>query len=175
MKIGVMGIEPLRVYGLKYLLTRIDCSVEIAVEDASAANRVLDHYEAFIMSPEVFISRPDYFMPRRDRILIMSNMHSTTVDTGGQIIFSDEPVDVIEHTLSKFLLARADADMHGALSSRETEVLRELARGKSHKEIADTLCISTNTVITHRKNITQKLGIRSVSGLSLYAMLNGII
>ena len=43
------------------------------------------------------------------------------------------------------------------------------------KEIADSLNISVNTVLTHRKNISSKLGIRSVSGLSLYAMMNGII
>ena len=44
-----------------------------------------------------------------------------------------------------------------------------------NKEIADNLGISINTVLTHRKNLTAKLGIRSVSGLSFYAMMNGII
>jgi DNA-binding CsgD family transcriptional regulator len=61
------------------------------------------------------------------------------------------------------------------LSSRERDVLREIASGKTNKEIADSLFISVNTVITHRKNLTAKLGIRSVSGLSLYALMNGII
>ncbi|MDE6753269.1 MAG: helix-turn-helix transcriptional regulator, partial [Muribaculaceae bacterium] len=50
-----------------------------------------------------------------------------------------------------------------------------IAQGKINKEIADILCISVNTVITHRKNISSKLGIKSASGLSLYAMMNGII
>lgn len=61
------------------------------------------------------------------------------------------------------------------LSGRETEVLKEIASGKTFKEIADTLSISVNTVVTHRKNISAKLGIRSTSGLSVYAIMNGLI
>ena len=61
------------------------------------------------------------------------------------------------------------------LSQRETDVLRLIASGMMNKEIAENLGISINTVLTHRKNLTAKLGIRSVSGLSFYAMMNGII
>lgn len=63
---------------------------------------------------------------------------------------------------------------HG-LSPRETEVLRELVRGLSNKEISEKLFISTHTVMSHRKNITQKLNIKSVAGLTVYAILNKII
>ena len=61
------------------------------------------------------------------------------------------------------------------LSQREKEVLCLIAKGLINKEIADTLNISINTVLSHRKNITAKLGIKSVSGLSVYAMMNGYI
>ena len=61
------------------------------------------------------------------------------------------------------------------LSQREVDVLRLIASGLINKEIAENLGISINTVLTHRKNITAKLGIRSVSGLTFYAMMNGII
>lgn len=61
------------------------------------------------------------------------------------------------------------------LSDREIEVLKQLAVGLSNKEIADKLNISTNTVITHRKNISQKTGIKSVSGLTIYAVVNNYI
>ena len=61
------------------------------------------------------------------------------------------------------------------LSARENEVLRLVAQGFTNKEIADNLSISINTVLSHRKNITAKLGIKSVSGLCVYAMMNGIL
>jgi DNA-binding NarL/FixJ family response regulator len=61
------------------------------------------------------------------------------------------------------------------LSERETDVLKNLVTGMSNKEIADKLNISINTVITHRKNITQKTGIKSVSGLTIFAVVRNII
>ena len=61
------------------------------------------------------------------------------------------------------------------LTDRETNVLKLLAEGKSNKEIADNLNISINTVITHRKNISQKTGIKSVSGLTIYAVVQNLI
>lgn len=50
-----------------------------------------------------------------------------------------------------------------------------ITKGLINKEIADKLNISLTTVITHRKNITEKLGIKSVSGLTIYAVMNGYI
>ena len=61
------------------------------------------------------------------------------------------------------------------LSAREIEVLVLITKGLINKEIADKLNISLTTVITHRKNITEKLGIKSVSGLTIYAVMNGYI
>jgi DNA-binding CsgD family transcriptional regulator len=61
------------------------------------------------------------------------------------------------------------------LSERETEVLRLLSTGLSNKEIANNLNISIHTVISHRKNLTQKTGIKSQSGLTIYALSNNII
>lgn len=61
------------------------------------------------------------------------------------------------------------------LSTREEDIVREIAMGLSNKEIADKLFISQHTVITHRKNITRKLGIKSVSGITIYAILNKLI
>ncbi|MGE0089060.1 MAG: response regulator transcription factor [Bacteroidales bacterium] len=62
-----------------------------------------------------------------------------------------------------------------SISAREENIVREIALGLSNKEIADKLFISQHTVITHRKNITRKLGIKSVSGLTIYAILNKLI
>ena len=61
------------------------------------------------------------------------------------------------------------------LSKREMDVLVAVAKGMMNKEIADLMNISIHTVISHRKNITRKTGIKSVSGLTVYALLNNLI
>jgi DNA-binding NarL/FixJ family response regulator len=61
------------------------------------------------------------------------------------------------------------------LTEREIEVLKLLVAGLSNKEIADELFISVHTVVSHRKNLTQKTGIKSQAGLTIYAISNKII
>jgi DNA-binding NarL/FixJ family response regulator len=83
-------------------------------------------------------------------------------------------VHQIKQTLNSEVLRESDSDVE-VLSDRETDVLKLLATGLSNKEIADVLNISINTVITHRKNISQKTGIKSVSGLTIYAVVKKLI
>lgn len=61
------------------------------------------------------------------------------------------------------------------LSEREQDVLVQVVHGLSNKEIADVLCISTHTVISHRKNIARKLNIHSTAGLTIYAIVNKLV
>ncbi|SHF30320.1 DNA-binding response regulator, NarL/FixJ family, contains REC and HTH domains [Mariniphaga anaerophila] len=61
------------------------------------------------------------------------------------------------------------------LTTREKDVLKLVALGHSNKVIAEKLFISIHTVISHRKNITEKTGIKSISGLTVYAILNNLI
>lgn len=61
------------------------------------------------------------------------------------------------------------------ISEREREVLVLIAGGMINKEIADRLNISVHTVIAHRKNISRKTGIKSVAGLTVYAMMNNML
>lgn len=61
------------------------------------------------------------------------------------------------------------------LTNRETEILKLIVQGYLNKEIADELNISHNTVLTHRKNIISKTGIKTVSGLTFYCIRNGLI
>lgn len=66
------------------------------------------------------------------------------------------------------------SDSH-ELSERERDVLVLVANGLANKEIADKLNISIHTVVSHRKNIAHKTGIKSVAGLTVYAMLNNLL
>ncbi|MBQ1852159.1 MAG: response regulator transcription factor [Paludibacteraceae bacterium] len=61
------------------------------------------------------------------------------------------------------------------LSEREKDVLIQVVKGLSNKEIADVLCISMHTVISHRKHITSKLNIHSTAGLTIYAIVNKLV
>lgn len=70
--------------------------------------------------------------------------------------------------------AAAESDAT-ALSPREKDIVRLVAQGKGNKEIADRLCISTHTVATHRRNISSKLDIHSGAGLTIYAIINGLV
>ena len=80
--------------------------------------------------------------------------------------------DGITVKLSNMISRNMDND---ALSEREKEVIVSLVQGMTNKEIADHLCISVNTVITHRKNIARKLQIHSPAGLTVYAIAKGLI
>lgn len=62
-----------------------------------------------------------------------------------------------------------------ALSAREREIIVCVVKGLTNKEIADELCISTHTVITHRRNIASKLQIHSAAGLTIYAIVNKLV
>ncbi|NDW09552.1 helix-turn-helix transcriptional regulator [Dysgonomonas sp. 520] len=82
----------------------------------------------------------------------------------------------IEETLTKALTKESQtASDQSELSDREKEILVSIVKGMSNKEIADHHNISIHTVITHRRNIARKLEIHSVSGLTIYAIINKFI
>ncbi len=96
----------------------------------------------------------------------------------GIVSINDTPneiISLIHKMLSLDQPVNIPNQQQETLSERETDVLKLLVTGNANKEIADKLSISTNTVITHRKNISQKTGIKSVSGLTIYAVVNNFI
>lgn len=87
---------------------------------------------------------------------------------------NDTPT-IIEKIRNAQISNHTDKTESSDLSLREKEVLIAVAKGLTNKEIADSLHISIHTVIAHRKNITSKIGIKSIPGLTLYAMTNGML
>ncbi len=83
--------------------------------------------------------------------------------------------DKISLHLQKFKRNNQPENETEELTPREKLILKHVALGYTNKEIGAKLYISTHTVISHRKNITRKLDIKTVSGLTIYAILNGII
>ena len=169
MNVVILFDDTARALGLRYILNEyFDIKAEIIpttqnLEGADSPNTL------YFISPEIHAQALDFFIPRRNR----------TVITGQQkplLVLTQCESNIVEQIRS--LLEDRDTQQPSSsaeLSQREIEVLRLVAMGKINKEIADRLNISINTVLSHRKNITAKLGIRSVSGLSVYAMMNGYV
>lgn len=135
-------------------------------------------FDGYIVQPEIYLMHASYFMPRRHQTLIISHHRDVTCSEEYPMIISAyADADTITAALQRILPTRDEAagTTETALSAREREVLAAVASGLTSKEVAEKLNISFNTVLTHRKNISSKLGIRSASGLSLYAVLNGIV
>jgi DNA-binding NarL/FixJ family response regulator len=89
-------------------------------------------------------------------------------------IYITDTEDVILAKLRNKQQKDNDVSSCEKLTDREKSVLKLLIKGLSNKEVAEKLTISPHTVITHRKNIVEKTGIRSLSGLAIYAILNNI-
>lgn len=81
----------------------------------------------------------------------------------------------LEELISNSLYNKEEKQSDNTLSKREINILRHIAIGHTNKEIAELLFLSPHTVMTHRKNITRKLDIKTVSGLTVYALINNII
>ena len=81
----------------------------------------------------------------------------------------------VTRNISDMVFKAGTGQSSDALSDREKDVIVSMVQGMANKEIADHLCISVNTVITHRRNIARKLQIHSPAGLTIYAIVNGLV
>lgn len=131
--------------------------------------------DLFLVDSHILIENMAFFLPRKAKTILITSRDSKS-DEFGCLCFDDNESNII-NTINLTLEQQQHHETitTNTLSQREIEVLRLIASGRHNKEIAQELNISINTVLTHRKNITAKLSIKSVSGLSFYAMMNGII
>ena len=155
--LGAFGITAHQASGIDELLQLPADAIDLVVTDA-----------------QFFLENLKVFLPRKARTLVVVD-RPVQSDGDVNLIDTQQDADMVTAALSRFLGEKEDNNQPNVLSGREIEVLRLVASGMINKQIADTLNISINTVLTHRKNITAKLGIKSVSGLTFYAMMNGII
>jgi regulator of cell morphogenesis and NO signaling len=106
-------------------------------------------------------------------ISVMSDLWHTEQDFADHCAIED---DILRPSIEqKRHHRRDDTEIQEELSERERDVLIQVVKGLSNKEIADVLCISTHTVISHRKNIARKLNIHSTAGLTIYAIVNKLV
>lgn len=170
MKSVIVDTDTLRAIGLRAMLERFGGLEPIITTDPTTLCP-LDDSTLFFVTPEAFASMPMFYVPRRQQVVLI--MDST--DSPLPVLPSHISENELEERLENILGTLKVPGRTVALTDRERQVLALAARGLINKEIADRLEISLNTVLTHRKNISAKLGIKSVAALSVYAMMNGLV
>ena len=172
-QIAIILSDTLRSIGLQSLLTDYFPPVEVCYfpnfEMLSSTGS--DTYDYYFTDSDTLVLNADFFLPRRNKtaLLIDSTEEHGALSSTNRITLRSSQETIIESS------GNTTTENNKDLSSREVDVLQLIVKGITNKEIADKLNISLNTVLTHRKNITAKLGIKTVSGLTFYAIMNGII
>ena len=93
----------------------------------------------------------------------------------GKTFFSPEITKMLMEDYVREIRTRKVQDSYDLLTSREREILQLIAEGKANKDIASALNLSLYTVESHRRNLHEKLNIRSFAELVLYAVRKGVI
>lgn len=131
----------------------------ISEEDHSGVEETLEDLKSLVMNH--LPAEAD----QREAYKVLSAINSLQDDIRKHILLEETALEG----------RRGDKPEDNTLTAREKEILVCVAKGMINKEIADQLNISIHTVITHRKNITQKTGIKTVAGLTVYALLNNLL
>lgn len=187
-KIAVIDSNTLAVLGLKQLLLNIIPFMTVDTFGSMAeleANQP-DVYMHYFVSLDILLSNRTFFTERRRKTIVLTLSLS---DTSQPAEFHSLCINQPEPQLIRQLLL-LEQHAHGQgqhlpptpqilqrkiLTDREIQVMALIVQGYINKEIADRLHIGLSTVITHRKNIMEKLGMKSVSALTIYAVMHGYV
>lgn len=180
-EIAIVDDDVLAAMGLRSLLEGIESSLSVRIF-GTFADYVDDTTEMFVhvfVRDRIYLEHVDYFAGLRRGVIVI-----TCNDSRVQNVLTLN-VNVSEGDLVRDLILLREGghpvrssnvgELPAEISPREIEVLSLVAQGYINKEIADRLCISLATVVSHRKNIQEKLKIKTVSGLTIYAILNGYV
>ena len=185
-RIAILDPNTLSVLGLKSLIQQVMpiVAVDTYGEFAELEANAPDGYVHFFVAMNTVIQHRDFFLERRRKTIVLTLTTSTQMSD-----FHSLCINVPEKQLVRALLMMMQGGHPGGrnlpdlpevlqrkiLTDRELEVLALVVQGLINKEIADRLNISLTTVITHRRNITEKLCIKSVSALTIYAVMHGYV
>lgn len=187
-KIAIIDPNTLSVLGLKHILQNVIPIMTVDSYGSFAefmANKPEDYFHYFT-SMNIVLENKAFFDEHKRKTIVLT----LSLDPMSQLAdFHCLCINAPEKKLVRaILMLQQHAHGHGEhmppmpeilkrkiLSDREIEVMSLIVQGFINKEIADKLNIGLATVITHRKNIMDKLGMKSVSALTIYAVMHGYV
>ena len=190
-QIAVVSANTLAAKGLSALIESALPVAEVRIfhNFLDLSEETSDKFYHYFVTPEVLLQNPSFFTARMKRtiVVVVGHMHTQIPKCFKTIDATQCEKDLVRSFLymvqqahgrlmPKQVRSGANGIMENdMLTPREKDVLREIVSGHINKEIADRLNIGLTTVVSHRRNIMEKLHARSVSALTIYAVMHGIV
>ncbi len=181
--IAVVAPNVLTGLGLKSVLGKIIPTAEVVLftDFEAFVEAAPERFVHYFVAASFFRAHEAFFRERIRRTILLTDTRSAQAFAGMRTIdvgTSEERLvhDILHlHNTAHRLPAAPRPDASATLTEREAEVLVLLARGLTNKQIAQRLDIAPTTAITHRRNLAEKLGMRSVAELTLHAITAGYV
>lgn len=187
-RLAIVDPNTLATIGLKQLLQNVMpiMTVDTFGSFAELEANGPDNYYHYFVSMNLVLENRQFFLKRRRKTIVLTasvdpethlkDFHSLCINVPeAQLVRSLLILEQHAHGAGRNLPSMPRALQAKVLTDREIEVLSFIVQGYINKEIADQLNIGLTTVITHRKNIMEKLGLKSVSALTIYAVMHGYV
>ena len=187
-KIAIIDSNTLATMGLKQILQNVIpiMTVDTFGSFAELTSNNPDSYFHYFVSMEIVLRNRTFFLERRQKTIVLtlsvsdasqlSDFHNLYINQPESLLVRDIlALQQHAHAKGKNLPKMPKILQQKILSDREIEVMSYIVQGYTNKEIADKLTITLHTVIWHRKNIMDKLGMKSVSALTIYAVMHGYV
>ena len=187
-KMAIVDPNTLAVLGLKQILQNVIpiMSVETFSSFQEFEEAQPDTFYHYFVAQVIVLENRQFFSQRIHKTIVLtitknlnsqlSGFHSFCINVPEEeLVKAILKIEQYGHSGGKNLPELPQVLKNKILSNREIEVLSLIVQGMINKEIAEKLNISLTTVISHRKNIMDKLGVKSVSALTIYAVMHGYI
>lgn len=192
--IAIVIPNTLAALGLADIIHRMMPGAELRIFAHAAeltASEEVDRYFHFFVSSQEVIAQPSFFLQHQHKTIVLvhgeeagllpKGFHTLNVYQEEKVLIHS--IMMMAHTSHRQKGVEPDVvrqaetapASHPQLTPREREVLTGIVKGQLNKQIAEDLGVSLATIITHRKNLTDKLGTRSVAALTIFAVAHGIV
>ena len=182
-EIAIIEQNTLAALGLRTIIEELipDAVIRTFASFGQLTDDTPDMYAHYFVSAQIYFAHTAFFLERKPKTIVLSSGEQPQLN-GVPTLDCTLPQDRLVKAIISLRRYGHRPNAHPAvsntehdLSPREIEVLVLVTKGYINKEIAERLNISLTTVISHRKNITEKLGIKSVSALAIYAVMHGYV